>query len=157
MPLPKLFQGRGAAWTLVAACTGTIWMLSGDDFSADTTGSFLLPLLHWLFPELHGATLWRLHHFVRKAAHFSEYAALGLLAFRALWLTLESTAQRVAALSLLLALAVAGIDEARQSLSLARTGSIWDVALDLCGAAAAVLLLLLLRRAWQGEIEAESA
>jgi len=152
-----LLQSRRAAWLGVAACVAVIWTLSGDDFSSQTTGSLLLPLLHWLFPELSGQALLRLHLFVRKSAHFGEYALLGLLAFRALWLTLESTAQRVGALALLLVLAVAGADETRQSLSQARTGSLWDVALDLCGAAAALLLLLLLRRAWGSAAEAESA
>jgi hypothetical protein len=138
-------HGRGLAWCLVALCTLTIWTLSGDDFSAASTGRFLFPLLRWLFPELSLAAVYELHYFVRKAAHFSEYALLGLLAFRAIWLTLASTTLRVAATAVLLACAVSGIDETRQSFSLARTGSIWDVALDVFGAATAVLVLVLAR------------
>jgi VanZ family protein len=141
----------------VALCTATIWTMSGEDFSADQTSRILLPLLHWLFPELSGGSLLRLHDFVRKSAHFGEYALLGLLAFRAIWLSLESTVQRVAVLSLLLALAVSGIDETRQSFTRSRTGSPWDVTLDLCGAGAAILVVLLVRRVWNGKIEAESA
>lgn len=156
MPDATARRRRALAWFLVALCTGTIWTLSAEDFSAAHTSRILLPLLHWLFPELSGGALLRLHDFVRKAAHFSEYAVLGLLAFRAIWLSFESTAARVAALSLLLALAVSSIDETHQGFTASRTGSVWDVALDLCGAAAAILVMLLLRRAWNGKIEAES-
>jgi hypothetical protein len=154
---PSWLRNRALAWGLVMACTVGIWTLSSDEFSSESTGRFLFPLLRWLFPELSIGAVYELHHFVRKAAHFSEYALLGLLAFRAIALTLSSTALRIAASAVLFACAVSAIDETRQSFSLARTGSIWDVALDVLGAATAVLLLVLLKRGLGGSRDSRGA
>jgi VanZ family protein len=73
----------------------------------------------------------RTHVWIRKGAHVAEYAALGGLADRAL----AAGGGPVPALRAAgLALAVAGADEALQSLSPRRTASARDVALDVAGA-----------------------
>ena len=134
------------AWLAVAACIALIWSLSADLFAASETSRFLRPFLLWLFPDLSAETLRDAHFLVRKAAHVTEYAVLATLAFRAWWLSFEASLARIAALSLGLVFTVAALDEARQSLSLARTGTPWDVLIDLAGGAIAVGLLLVAQR-----------
>jgi VanZ family protein len=134
------------AWAVVIAWTLLISAFSGDAFSADSTSRFIRPLLRWLFPDALPEILNRLHAAVRQGAHAFEYGVLALLSFRALRLSTDSSPGRTFALALLLVLAVATADETHQALSQARTGSPWDVALDLAGGALALALLAALLR-----------
>src|SRR6266704_487487 len=60
-----------------------IFMASTSALSASNT-SILVKPIHWLFPGLSDATLNFIHGVVlRKGAHFTEFAILGLLAARA--------------------------------------------------------------------------
>ena len=135
------------AWLAVAACIAVILGFSGDEFSAQSTSRILGPLLRWLFPEIRHATLHAIHLWVRKGAHVTEYAVLGLLAFRALRLSLAISLPRTALLGLAVVLAVAATDELRQSLLASRTGSIIDVGFDLAGGALGVCLVIAAHRA----------
>lgn len=134
------------AWLAVAACVGVIFVFSGDEFSAGATSRILGPLLHWLFPDLDPTSLHTLHIWVRKTAHVVEYAALGLLAFHALRVSLAVSLPRTGLLGLVVVLAVAATDELRQSFLPTRTGSIVDVGIDLAGGALGVCLLVALHR-----------
>ncbi|MCZ6784519.1 MAG: VanZ family protein [Proteobacteria bacterium] len=127
-----------ATWGAVVAWTWLIWGLGGDDFSLASTSRILGPLLQWLFPGISPESLEIVHIAVRKGFHALEYAALALLALRALLLTWALPAARGAALALAFTLAVAASDEARQAWSGAREGAWADVVLDLAGAGAAV-------------------
>jgi VanZ family protein len=135
------------AWLAVAACIAMILAFSGEDFSAGSTSRIIGPLLRWLFPQLDPATLHAVHAFVRKGAHLTEYALLGLLGFRALRLSLAVSLARTALLGIALVLAVAAADELRQSFLPTRTGSLADVAIDLFGGALGVCLLVAAHRA----------
>lgn len=135
------------AWAAVAACIALIWTLSSEGFSGTTTSRFLGPFLRWLHPEISGRTLYEIHYYVRKTAHVSEYALLALLAFRALSLSLDRSMARLAMLALGLVLAVASLDELRQSFLPARNGSPADVALDLTGGLFGVTLIVGIYRA----------
>jgi hypothetical protein len=137
------------AWLAVAACTLLILGLGGAEFGASQTSRYLFPLLRWLFPDLSISSYLRLLLWIRKTAHVTEYALLGWLAFRAVWLSLtqRSALARAALLALGLAAGVALTDEIRQSFLATRTGSPWDVALDLSGALCAIGLALWWRRA----------
>jgi VanZ family protein len=147
-PAPAASAGRTLrAWLAVAACIGVILAFSGEEFSAGTTSRIIGPLLHWLFPHLDPATLYALHGFVRKGAHVTEYALLGLLAFRALRLSLAISLARTALLGITLVLAVAATDELRQSFLPSRTGSLVDVLIDLSGGALGVCLIVAAHRA----------
>jgi VanZ family protein len=75
------------------------------------------------------------NHAVRKAGHIFFYGVLAVLAWRA---------DRRWFVALGVVLLVASIDEYRQSLTLARTGTPWDVVLDVCSA---LLFILAIRRA----------
>ena len=137
------------AWLWVAICVAVILGFSGDAFSAQGTSRFLTPFLRWLWPDIDRETIRSAHFFVRKSAHVTEYAVLGLLAARALALTLDLSLPRIAVLTLLLVLAVSGVDEARQSVLPTRTGSLADVALDFAGGALGVLGIIAIYR-WLG-------
>jgi VanZ family protein len=135
------------AWLAVAACTTVIFVFSGDEFSAANTSRILEPILRWLFPDIAPATMAAIHMAVRKGAHLTEYGLLGLLAARALRLTLAISTARAALLSLALVLAVSATDEFHQSFLPSRTGVISDVGIDLTGGALGVWLLILAHRA----------
>ncbi len=76
------------------------------------------------------------HHYVRKAAHFTEFALLGA----SLWLLMRSIQHRFSVFCpgamLFAALATAVADEFIQSFG-DRTSSVRDVLIDFCGAATA--------------------
>jgi len=134
------------AWGLVALWTAAIWYISGDTGGANYTSGVIEPLLRWLFPEIGAGQLYRTHVAIRKLAHVTEYALLAGLAFRALRLTIDVSLPRVALLTLALVLAVAGVDELRQSFVPTRTGSPRDVALDFLGGAVGVGLIVAVYR-----------
>ncbi|MDP6977059.1 MAG: VanZ family protein [Myxococcota bacterium] len=136
------------AWGLVVVWALLVWGLGGDDLSLEGTSRFLGPLFEFLFPGISGATNERLQWAVRKTAHLTEYALLAALFLRALWLGGRPAGRASAWLAFALAAAFAAADETRQSLSVARLGSIWDVALDATGAALSVVALSQARSRW---------
>jgi len=128
-----------------AVWTAAVLLASGPGFSASESGFLLRAILRVLVGEVSPVTYEVLHVALRKAAHVTEYAILGALWFRALrtgdtpsWRT--SWALGAFGVAALVSLA----DEARQSLTASRTGSLHDVALDLAGAALALVAI----RAW---------
>ena len=139
------------AWGLVALWVCVIMGFASDGFSASSTSRFLAPLLRWLLPDISPARLQELHFLVRKLAHAVEYAVLAGLGFRAFRLTLSVPVLQVALLSLAIVLAVAGLDEMRQSWIPTRTGSFADVLLDCAGGALGVCALLLVHRRFGAE------
>jgi VanZ family protein len=107
--------------------------------SMNETSRIIRPLLEFLFPSASFETLTIYHGYIRKFAHFAEYAVLAFLAFRALF-----PFRHKYAMAFGVAAFVAIVDEFNQSLNPSRTSSIWDVALDLAGAAFAILVLALI-------------
>lgn len=76
-------------------------------------------------------------HFIRKLAHFTEFALLGL----SVMLTLRTVfAARSFSLPLLFCFGVAALDELSQFLSAGRTPKLTDVCIDLCGSITGVLI-----------------
>jgi len=106
------------AWLPVVLWAAVILFASGDSFSAANTGAVV-------GNELANIAL-------RKLVHVVAYAILGILIWRAMprW-----------TIVLLIALAVAATDESRQATTMNRTGSPYDVALDLGGAALGGMLI----------------
>ena len=117
---------------------------SSSSFSASNTSRVIRPLLLWLFPDISEESLAYVHFLVRKAAHFSEYAVLALLAARAF-----RTSQRrklkelwwLASFALVACVALA--DEFHQSFLPTRTGTVYDSLLDMAGGATALACLAL--------------
>ena len=137
------------AWLLAAIWGSFIWGLGSDGFSMTSTSRFLGPLVNWAFAD------WALEHqqdlltVIRKLAHVAEYAMFALLVGRAITLAFEIRMRFVIAGTLVAALALAAGDEFRQALSPQRTGTAFDVALDVSGALVALVGLFALRR-WVG-------
>ena len=100
------------AWLPVVAWAAVILFASGDLFSSDNTSAVFQPHL--------------VNVVVRKLAHVVAYGILGILTWRA------APSLRIV---LLIALAIAATDEIRQSTTTTRTGSPYDVMLDVAGAA----------------------
>lgn len=141
------------AWGLFFACAAGVLWLGSEDFGASYTAGYLGPLLEWLFPDKSALDRYYLHIRIRKLAHSSEYGLLALLAFRAVFVSLETVIARIAGLALILVLLVAAIDESRQVFLPSRTGSIWDVGRDLLGA----LIVLGFLFWWQRRRETRTA
>jgi VanZ family protein len=141
------------AWLLFAGCAALVLYLGSDDLSMPKTHGILAPLIEWLFPDWTAGERYLLHLRVRKLAHSVEYAVLALLAFNAVYVTLDTLLTRLVGLALLLVASVAGIDELRQAYSHSRTGSFGDVALDLAGALVALTFIVLVRRRLDRPVE----
>lgn len=121
----------------LAAATGFIFSQSlkdGDDSASLslTVTSALLRFFGVVPDSLSAALLERVHFFVRKLAHFSEYALLGALWF---WCVRSFTAKKTTfILPPAAAFLTACIDETLQIFSLGRGNSFFDVLLDFSGA-----------------------
>ena len=143
------------AWALALGWAGVIWVLGGDDFSSANTSPDILEWLRWLFDDFDARTKYKLLMGIRKSAHFIEYAILAILTFRAALLSAPrhriTTAVWVA---LFIVASLATADEARQSFSPVRTGSPYDVLIDLAGGALAVLGVFLVSRRMRPPAEA---
>jgi VanZ family protein len=102
--------------------------------------------LRWLFESVFGHLSddrWEVvHHYIRKSGHFVFYGLLGLAWLRAWWMTEPRLRYlQVAILGLLGTALVASCDEWHQTYLPNRTGSVWDVLLDCCGAVTLELMV----------------
>lgn len=114
--------------------------------SASNTSLIIEPLLRRLFPHIADARVASVHFFIRKCAHFTEYAILALLAARTFLPSAKDFLRRHwLAAALALVVCVSLIDEYNQSFNPARTGTIKDSALDTFGGACALTALARLR------------
>jgi len=124
-----------SAWLPVVLCVIAVMMESTEYMGAEhTSGPF-----RWLFQAIFGPVSderWEfLHHLIRKSGHFIGYGVVGLAWLRAWWMTLpRSRFFKDSLLALLGSALVAGADEWHQIFLPNRTGSVWDVLLDCCGA-----------------------
>jgi len=114
---------------------------STDAFSSSHSSLIIIPALHWLFPSASAATLERIHFFIRKSAHVSEYFVFSLLLTRGVRGKDHGWKLRWAIWALLIAACYSGLDEYHQSFVPSRTASPWDSLLDTTGAAVAQVVL----------------
>ena len=139
----RKWRARLWAYAPVVLWIGVIFLMSSNFGSSANTSLIVGPLLHFLFPSISEATVDLVHAFVRKSAHFCEYAVLGALAART-FRSLAPLSRLTGALLVVIAIALA--DEFNQSFNPARTSSLWDSALDTCGGLTAIVIVLLLTR-----------
>jgi len=134
---------RLGAWAAVLGWSALILTLSGESFSAEETGSWLAEILGRLVPGLDAEIRAALHFAARKGAHVVEYGVLAALTFHALRVGPDPRGPlRAAALALAFVTTVAVADESRQARLPDRTGTPWDVALDVAGGGIALGLAL---------------
>lgn len=123
-----------------------IFFASTGEFSASNTSLIVRPLLLWLFPNISEERINLVHFFVRKAAHFTEYAILALLVARALATSSKDLLRRHwFALTLTFVAIYSLSDEFHQLFVPTRTGSIYDSMIDTAGG----LTILIIYAAWR--------
>lgn len=127
-------------WMLVIAVAST------DLLSGERSSQFIGPFLRWLVPGISAATIATAQLLVRKAAHVAEYAILAALVFRALREQKGNFSWSIASLVVAAASACAALDEFHQTFVAARTGSPWDVLIDICGAVLGLVMYWILSR-----------
>ena len=145
---PK-WRGRLIRYAPLVLWIGVIFFLSSNHGSMAETSRFIRPIIEFFFPSASPDTFLIVHAFIRKTAHFVEYAILAIFAARAL----NNSSFRLLskywyAFSLLFVLIVAAIDETNQSANVSRTGSGRDVLLDFCGGVTAIFILWIARSRW---------
>jgi VanZ family protein len=104
-----------------------LFILSTSAFSAANTSRFIEPLLRWLLPAASPATIGLVHALIRKAAHFTNYGIL-------FWLLIRGPMYGRPYTALALCVCYAFLDEGHQAFVPGRGPSLYDVALDSCGA-----------------------
>lgn len=103
------------------------------------TSRIIRPLLEFLIPEITDESIRLIQVYIRKTAHFTFYGVLGFLAARAYLSELIAFLRRNLFVSALLTvIIIAAIDETNQSFNQSRTGSIYDVLLDIAGGLTAI-------------------
>ncbi len=133
------------AWVFVVLWAAMVWTLGGDSLSAKSTAGILRPLIEWFRPDFSPREMYSLLVSIRKFSHVAEYGLLTLLILRAFWIGAIRSVVTSLGLTCLLVGTLALADEARQAYSPERTGSGWDVGLDLGGAALIASAMLLLQ------------
>ena len=117
-----------------------IWgnsLMNGTD-SGNMSGGIMAWLNGFLGLGPEGAEL--LHHLIRKAAHFTEFACLGALLA---WNGLLREEKHIIAFPALLGMGAGLVDETIQLFTPDRGPSLTDVWIDTSGAVTGIMLLLL--------------
>ena len=91
------------------------------------------------------------HHFVRKCAHFTEYAILGVTVVYAFGEKLKKV-KRIIPVALAICAFYAATDEFHQHFVPMRMGSVSDVLLDSVGALTGIVIFLLITRKKRAEL-----
>lgn len=126
---------------------GVIFSFSAQnsETSSDTSGSFIEKISSCIVPEFESFSgaeredfVENLQFFVRKAAHFSAYCLLGLLAYQSLEPVKKKKLRALSAA--IFALLYACSDEFHQSLVPGRSAEFRDVCIDFSGAVLGVAL-----------------
>ena len=121
--------------------------LQTGEVSGDMSSSILQKMISWaaveVFEEIGPITQiqWDfLHLILRKCAHFTEFAILGILSTFTLF---QTKVARKAVLAIGFCLAIASMDETLQLFVDGRVGSVMDVLIDVAGASVGVLAVII--------------
>lgn len=138
------WRGRIIRYAPLILWAGAVFLASSTTGSMSNTSLIIRPLLEWFFPNTPEDILSLYHGYIRKFAHFFEYAVLAFFASRAFWSSSVNFLRRFWTIfAFLFVLIVASVDEYNQSFNPARTGSVDDILLDCAGGAAMILFLRL--------------
>jgi VanZ family protein len=134
-------------WFPVAMMFAVMYYFSTDVFSADNTRSVLDKIFLWFSPHASKHAILTFNYIVRKSAHFTEYAILGALLFRA-FRSSDVLRWRFkwVAYSFMFSVAWALLDELHQTFTQKRGGSIWDSLLDSSGALVMLAVISIVAR-----------
>lgn len=136
------WRGRIIRYAPLILWIGVIFFASSTAGASRNTSLFVRPFLVWLFPDAPAAILDIYHGYVRKFAHFAEYAVLAFFASRAFWDSSITAFRKFWFVwAFLIAALVASIDEYNQSFNPLRTGSFYDTLIDASGGLTMILIL----------------
>jgi VanZ family protein len=135
------WRGRIIRYAPLVLWIGIIMFLSSGQGSMSNTSRFVRPLLEFIFPGAPEEILTVYHGYIRKLAHVAEYAILAFWAARAFVNSNQNLFRRFwFAFAFVLVFVIASIDETNQSFIDSRTGSIYDVLIDVFGGLAMILI-----------------
>ncbi len=124
-----------------------IFLASSTTGAMSNTSRVIRPLLIWLFPNAPEDVITTYHGYIRKSAHFIEYAILAFWASRAFWGSARELLGRYwYGIAFAVVLLTASLDEFNQSFNPLRTSSPYDVALDCVGGLTMIAVLVAYRR-----------
>lgn len=122
-------------WLPLFVWMALISIFSTDSFSNDNTGSIIEPVLRVVLGRSYTDELFELlHHLIRKSAHLTEYAILGLLWYRAINKQLRGWNIKTAIAAFSFSFIYASLDEFHQAFTSNRDGRPLDVMIDSAGA-----------------------
>jgi VanZ family protein len=134
-------------WWPALAWAVVISIFSTGAFTAENTSRIIIPILRWLLPHAASTTLFAIHHYIRKSAHFTEYFIWGLLVLRGIRAGRPGTRFVWALWVIAIVACYASLDEFHQRFVPGRTPAVRDVLIDTTGGAtaqlAAALVMLL--------------
>ncbi|MFN0124002.1 MAG: VanZ family protein [Blastocatellia bacterium] len=134
-------------WLPPVLWMGTIFVFSTDLLASGNTGGTIAAILRWFAPDVSIETIDRVNFVARKGAHFTTYAVLALLLFRAFRAGAPRAWRRQWALwSLFIVSLYALVDEYHQTFTHFRTGSFYDSLLDMVGGATSLTCLWIYRK-----------
>ncbi len=138
---------RGRLFLCLALLTVNLLFIWGNSLLPEGTSSvfssWVKDILARIFPGLNAGGGDRGHAMVRKLAHFSEFALLGLL-LRWLFAMLLTRTFPQFGMPLLAGFLVACLDEIIQSFVPGRNPSLFDVGIDTAGVVLGIVLITLI-------------
>lgn len=117
-----------------------IFILSTDLGSETHTMGWTSKLIRYLFPDISAHGLKLASKIIRKAAHVTEYAVMAFLLAGTLRSLFSIYGRKLAAGTVVICAAFAGLDEFHQGFVVTRTSLLSDVLIDICGAALGALV-----------------
>jgi VanZ family protein len=124
---------------------GVIYHFSGQTWSGGNTSSWFDSLLNMLFPQfarkITPEQLEWFNFWIRKGAHFTEFAILTWLGYRAWLIGARQPALEAAKMALACSILYAIIDEFHQAFVPGRMSNPVDIGIDALGALFAYLLI----------------
>lgn len=130
---------------------GMIFLFSTDLFSGSNTGGVFYKVFHLIFSDMTQEQFAPWNFAIRKLSHFTEYAILSMVLFRAFRFGSPLRWRWKWAVSALVVVAIYSLlDEYHQTFTHNRVGSVYDSMIDTAGGTTALLLLSIKRR-WGGK------
>lgn len=151
-PQPAGRRAPAVSWPWLAVLVLMVCFVWGNSLvPGEGSGNLSLEVTHLIQGVLSTVGLpyeWVTNFLVRKAAHFTEYMVLGIVAMQAFRPHRSSSAARLLATALFLVL-IPSLDETIQLFVSGRAGQVTDVLIDCSGALTGVLLTLLASFIWR--------
>ncbi len=145
--LPNKWRERVIRYAPLLLWIGVVLFASTAQGSMQNTSHLIRPILVFLFPNSSDETINAYHAIVRKLAHLTEYAILAFWACRAFWSSAVEFLRRFwFVFALILVFLIASVDEYNQSFDILRTGSVYDVLLDVAGGTLMIVFLAIYKR-----------